>query len=172
MRKVDFRCTLCQAPTGLGVSRASWFMGGGGATARGAQHPHLDIGYPERAQRRPAVALRCCVSKLHTTQATGCVRWCSQRPRCRNPLPGGLPGSATCHMHIHRSQIMEYGIWNAATHPLCITHGGRPAAAPTACHSPMDTLANSYRLARPRAHPCCRGAGPWAISISSRYTSR
>jgi hypothetical protein len=39
----------------------------------------------------------------------------------------------------------DHGIWNAATHAL--THGGRPAAAPTAYHSPMDALAKSYRLA-------------------------
>jgi hypothetical protein len=36
-----FRCALRSGATGLGVSRVSWCVGG--AAARGAQHPRLDI---------------------------------------------------------------------------------------------------------------------------------
>jgi hypothetical protein len=60
---------------------------------------------------------------------------------------------------------MEYG-WNAATHAL--THGGRPAAAPTAYHSPMDALANSYRLARVRTHAVGRDHRPFPFPRDAR----
>jgi hypothetical protein len=78
----------------IAVHHGAWCVGGATCSA---WSPTSTPRYLERAQRRPAVALRCCccVSKPYKTQATGCVRWYSQRPRCRNPLPGGLPGSAT-----------------------------------------------------------------------------
>jgi hypothetical protein len=56
---------------------------------------------------------------------------------------------------------------NAATH-AALTHGGRPAAAPTACHSTMDALARSYRLALVRTHAMERGHGPFPFPRDAR----
>jgi hypothetical protein len=66
----------------------------------------------------------------------------------------------------HAHTYIDHEIWNAATHAL--TQGGRPAAALTACHSPMDALTNSYRLALVRTHAMGRDHGPFPFPRDAR----
>jgi hypothetical protein len=60
------------------------------------------------------------------------------------------------------SLALPHATWNMeCSHTRTDTHSGRPAAAPTSYHSPMDALADSYRLALVRTHAVGRGHGPF-----------
>jgi hypothetical protein len=64
-------------------------------------------------------------------------------------------GLAVHHGAWEEQQRVDLNIhshWDIPSEPSDALHGGRPAAAPTAYHSPMDALANSYRLALVRTH--------------------